>query len=132
MEQIERRVNDEGRRSSDTLITERIAKVETQIEMMKDNVAELKVDIKEVHSRITTGNREIMEKMDCLERSVQRNMSTAAEQHTQIEKSIRVEIDDLSRKVSIIENWRWMIVGGAVVLGYIIGNLDPLTKILHQ
>ena len=42
--------------------TERIAKLEAQVESIKEDVAGVKQDIKELHSRITTGNREIMDK----------------------------------------------------------------------
>ena len=41
---------------------ERIAKLEAQVEGIKEDVKDLKVDVKEVHSRITTGNREIVQK----------------------------------------------------------------------
>jgi len=43
---------------------ERVAKLETQVEAIKEDVGEVKNDIKELHSRITTGNREIMDKLD--------------------------------------------------------------------
>ena len=43
---------------------ERIAKLEAQVEGIKEDVADVKSDIKELHSRITTGNREIMDKLD--------------------------------------------------------------------
>jgi predicted nucleic acid-binding Zn-ribbon protein len=38
--------------------TERIAKLEAQVEGIKEDVTEVKHDIKEIHSRITTSNRE--------------------------------------------------------------------------
>ena len=44
--------------------TERIAKLEAQVEGIKEDVAAVKQDIKELHSRITTGNREIMDKLE--------------------------------------------------------------------
>ena len=43
---------------------ERIAKLEAQMESIKEDVSELKGDVKEIHSRITTGNREIVEKIE--------------------------------------------------------------------
>lgn len=114
---------------------ERIAKLEAQVDAIKDDVAELKSDVKEIHSRITTGNREIMDKIEAmtnsLETKMRLNAAQASEQHLEIEKNVKRDVDELSEKISLIEKWKWMIVGGAIVLGYVIGNLDPITKIFR-
>jgi len=113
---------------------ERIAKLEAQVESIKDDVAELKTDVKEIHSRITTGNREIMEKIESMSNAIDNKMrinaAQASEQHLEIEANVKKDIDELRSNFSTIEKWKWMIIGGSVVFGYIIGNLDPLTKIL--
>jgi len=43
---------------------ERIAKLEAQVEGIKEDVADVKQDIKELHSRITTTTREITDHID--------------------------------------------------------------------
>lgn len=114
---------------------ERIAKLEAQVESIKDDVAELKTDVKEIHSRITTGNREIMEKIESMEKSIDtkmmQNAAQASQQHLEIERSMKKDVDELADKISAIEKWKWMILGGAIVIGYVIGNLDPLTKLFR-
>ena len=102
--------------------TERLAKVEAQVESLKDDVAELKVDVKEVHSRITTGNREIMDKLD---EKIDALAKSDKEQHETLKKSM----DDVRERVDVLEKWRWMIVGGAIVLGYVIGHMGVFSKI---
>lgn len=92
---------------------ERIAKLEVQVEAIKDDVAELKDSVKEIHSRITTGNREIMDKISSMEQCV------------------NDRVIENSRKIQNIEKWKWMIAGGAAVLGYLLGNFDVITKIIH-
>lgn len=42
----------------------RVSRLEAQVESIKEDVAELKTDVRDLHSRITTGNREIMDKID--------------------------------------------------------------------
>ena len=123
---------------------ERIAKLEIQVEAIKEDVREVKGDIKEIHSRITTGNREILDKIDSMETRLDDKARIAAlsakEQHDSIKSDVLTEMrtmtktldDDINKvsdRVDALERWRWMIVGGAIVLGYIIGNLDVLTKI---
>ncbi|RIO65136.1 hypothetical protein BUZ22_12435, partial [Staphylococcus haemolyticus] len=64
---------------------ERITELETQVEALKEDVADLRGDVKEVHSRITTGNREILDKIESMERRLEQRMtdnnSIAKEQH---------------------------------------------------
>jgi predicted nucleic acid-binding Zn-ribbon protein len=113
---------------------ERIAKLEIQVEGIKDDVKDLKADVKEVHSRITTGNREIMDKIDDmdqrLERKLNKSAEVAKEQHHEIQIEIQKDIKEIKDRVDILEKWRWMIVGGAIVLGYLIGHLEFFTKFL--
>lgn len=115
--------------------TERIAKLEIQVEGIKDDVKDLKADVKEVHSRITTGNREIVEKIDAMDQRLEIKLNASAkaakEQHHEIQIEIQNDIKEITRRVDILEKWRWMIVGGAIVLGYLIGNLEMFSKILN-
>ena len=65
-------------------------------------------DLKELHSRITTNTRELREEMiDC-------------------EKRILLEIrsvrGELSGRVGLLEKWRWLIIGGAIVIGLIMSD----------
>lgn len=114
-------------------MNERIAKVEAQVESIKEDISELRDDVKELHSRITTGNREIIEKIDAMEGRIEKRMKENGEiasfQHTQIETEVRRDIQAISDKVNVLERWRWMIFGGAVVLGYLLNHLDIFTKI---
>ena len=104
---------------------ERIAKLETQVEGIKEDVAAVKQDIKELHSRITTGNREIMDKLD---EKIDALAKADKEQHETLKKSM----DNVKTRVDVLENWRWMIVGGAVALGYIIGHLELFGKLFGK
>lgn len=102
---------------------ERIAKLETQVEGLKEDVAGVKQDIKELHSRITTGNREIMDKLD---EKIDELAKSDKEQH----EALKGAMDKVKERVDVLEKWRWMIVGGAIVIGYLIGHLDLFTKLV--
>lgn len=113
---------------------ERIAKLEAQVEGIKEDVADVKSDIKELHSRITTGNREITDKIDhldrCMEERMQKSAEAAKQQHAEIQQNLQKDINKVTDRVDVLERWRWMIVGGAIVLGYLVGNLDLIAKII--
>jgi predicted RNase H-like nuclease (RuvC/YqgF family) len=113
---------------------ERIAKLEAQVESIKDDVSELKSDVKEIHSRITTGNREIMDKIESMDAAMEarmaKNAETSAKQHSEIKTSLQSDINKVTERVDTLERWRWMIVGGAIVIGYIVGHLGLFSKFL--
>ena len=115
---------------------ERIAKLEAQVDAFKDNVNELKEDVKEVHSRFTTGNREIMDKIDSMESRLETKMNANATasktQHDDIQEEIKGDIKKLTDRVDVLERWRWMIVGGALAGGYLVGHLDVFSKLFGK
>lgn len=102
---------------------ERIAKMEAQVEGIKEDVASVKQDIKELHSRVTTTTREITDhiddKIDALAKS-------DADQHTAMSK----KIDAMNDRVDLLERWKWMIVGGAIAVGYLISHIDIFNRIM--
>lgn len=95
----------------------RIAKLEAQVDAIKEDVAELKSDVRDLHSRITTGNREIMDKIDQKFETLSRSEDTA-------HLDVKLSIDRVSSRVEILEKWRYMIVGAAIVAGYVFGQID--------
>jgi hypothetical protein len=102
--------------------TERVAKLEAQVDGIKEDVKDLRSDVKEVHSRISTGNREVLCK---IEEGNAKLSKDAKDQHDSIGKAIG-EVKD---RVDVLERWRWMIVGAAVVCGYLIGHIEIVSKI---
>jgi len=115
-------------------LPERIAKLEAQVEGIKEDVKDLKADVKEVHSRITTGNREILDKIDSMDSRIDAKLNASAkiakDQHNEIQVEIQRDIKEIAKRVSTLETWRWMIVGGAIVVGYLIGHLDFFSKFI--
>jgi len=95
---------------------ERIAKLETQVEGIKEDVADVKSDIKELHSRITTGNREIMDKLD---EKIDELAKADKEQH----EALREAMLTVKARVEVLERWRWLMMGGALVAVWIFNKL---------
>ena len=94
-------------------------KIERQDEILSDNSAqienkrkELATDIKELHSRITTINRELYDRITNTEQHI------INENQKNIE-SLKVNLND---RVSLLEKWRWLIIGGAVVVGFVLNK----------
>ena len=81
-------------------------------------------DIKELHSRITTVDRNLSDKIELTERRIMDEI-----------KSLRSHISEHNQKedenLEKILQWKWMILGGVVVLAWLIANikLDVLLKL---
>jgi small-conductance mechanosensitive channel len=114
--------------------TERIAKLEAQVEGIKEDVTEVKHDIKEIHSRITTSNREIVDKIDAMqsriEHKMQANAQISQDQHSEIKKDVVEDLEKMNNRVSSLEQWKWYVIGGAAVTGFILGHINEIAKYL--
>jgi hypothetical protein len=90
--------------------------LETQVEGIKEDVADVKSDIKELHSRITTGNREIMDKLD---EKIDELARSDKEQHEALKEAMLT----VKARVEILERWRWVMMGGALVAVWVFNKL---------
>ena len=66
---------------------------------------EFKTDIKELHSRITTNYKELAD--------------TIAKNHKETEAHVQQLRTELQGRVGVLEKWRWLIIGGSIVVGFI-------------
>lgn len=116
-----------------TMEQERIAKLETQVETIKEDVREVKTDIKELHSRITTSNREIVDKIDDMQTRIEHKMNAQAlasqAQHKEIQDEIRSDVKQIDDRVSSLERWKWYVIGGAVVVGFLLATVIDLSQL---
>jgi phage-related tail protein len=113
---------------------ERLAKLEAQVETIKEDVKELKSDLKEVHSRITTSNREIVDKIDDMqtriEHKMQANAQISQDQHAEIKRDVVDDLEKMNTRVAALEQWKWYVIGGAATLGFILGHISEIANFL--
>lgn len=82
---------------------------------------EFKADTKELHSRITTVNRELLDKIDEVELALGNKIDNLRRDIMSHEERDKTKITDFLKEV---DKYKWMLLGGAIVIGWIIGNLD--------
>jgi predicted nucleic acid-binding Zn-ribbon protein len=113
---------------------ERIAKLEAQMDALKEDVAEVKHDIKEIHSRVTTSNREIVDKIDDMQTRIEHKMNANAqisqEQHAEIRKDVIEDLEKMEKRVGALEQWKWYVIGGSATLGFVLGHISEIAKYL--
>ena len=136
---VELRVDVEVLKTQISNITRLCEKMDTVIEKLVDNhdrmvnqiyedmnkrKEDTVQDIKELHSRITTVDRNLSDKIELTERRI---MEEIKDLHNTIQEHNQKEDDDLKK----IFQWKWMSAGGVIVLAWIIANvrLDVLLKL---
>lgn len=80
--------------------------------IMESRRIEREKEVKELHTRITHSEKEILEKID---QKVKDSPGADA-------------VLDRIRK---LENWKWMLLGGGVVIGFLTTKLPPLIQALN-
>ena len=84
-------------------------KITQQEDAQQRSVQDFTADIKELHSRITTNTKDMTALM--------------TQQHKEQKDVIDRLKDEISNRVGVLEKWRWIIIGGSIVLGFIIQKL---------
>ena len=69
-------------------------------------------DLKELHSRISTQARDLRE--------------SQYQSESKLLNEIRAVRTQLSERVGVLEKWRWLIIGGSIIVGLLISNPDSM------
>jgi hypothetical protein len=89
--------------------------------LVENRRQEIQVDIKELHSRITTVTRElsndISETEQRLMSAMNHNMDEIKKCITEESKTVDKEQFSLEARITELERWKWLVMGGSVVLG---------------
>ena len=88
---------------------EAIFEAEQKIEVRR---GELLIKIDELHSRVTTNTKEIM--------------TAASAQHAAQNKEIAKLREDINNRVGVLEKWRYVIIGGSIVVGFMLHKFIDL------
>ena len=100
-----------------------VDQIYTDMDKRKQSTVE---DVKELHSRITTVDRSLSDKLELTERRIMEEIS-----------KLRKDISDHNKKedaeLNKILEWKWMAAGGIVVLAWLLSHIkfDIMTKLLN-
>lgn len=87
---------------------------------------EMKDDIKELHSRITTVTRELYERIE----QVEHHISTRIDDlHSDLIKHKENDKGKIRDTLGEVEKWKWIILGGAITAGFLLGKISLSTLV---
>ena len=95
-------------------------KIIRQEEALDNQEKKLQENIMELHSRITTNAKEQTQLMNEMERRLVEAMKAHNKNESEEFQRLR---NDLQNRVGILEKWRHLIIGGAIVVGFILQRL---------
>jgi hypothetical protein len=61
---------------------------------------------------------------------MQANAQISQDQHAEIKKDVVQDLEKMNARVSSLEQWKWYVIGGAAVLGFILGHINEIAKYL--
>ena len=99
-------------------------KLMRQEEALDDQEKKLQDNIMELHSRITSNAKEQTQLMGEMERRMIQAMKDHNRSETEEFQKLRAE---LQSRVGVLEKWRYLIIGGSIVIGFIIQAAMKLT-----
>jgi len=91
-----------------------------QEEALDDQEKKLQDNIMELHSRITSNAKDTVQHIGDTERRLVDAMNEHNRKETEQFMKLR---EELSNRVGVLEKWRWLIIGGSIVVGFIIQKL---------
>tara|TARA_Y100000385_G_scaffold288708_1_gene356012 strand:- start:1167 stop:1613 length:447 start_codon:yes stop_codon:yes gene_type:complete len=96
---------------------ERISKQEESLETQEKRLND---SIQELHSRVTTNSKELRE---CITNTENRLRETINEHSRKDNEEFKKLTEQISKRVGLLEKWRWIIIGGSIVIGFAIQKL---------
>jgi septal ring factor EnvC (AmiA/AmiB activator) len=92
--------------------------IESTLEMRR---IEHNNDIKDLHSRMNSVNKELNDKIEESENKILAELQSLREE-------LKKDKDTLGKRIFEIESWKWMVMGGLFVLGWIASKVLSTIK----
>ena len=73
-------------------------------------------DIRHIYGKLDAMTKDLSDKID-------QSMKNSAEGHERIMLRVDEKVKALDARVKVLEVWRWLVIGGALVVGYLVNKL---------
>lgn len=83
-------------------------------------------DIRDIHDKIHDFARELVKKIDQVELNIETKLASnqlnSNEGHDKIQRVFDLKMEEINKRLTALEAWRWLVIGGAVVVGWLINR----------
>ena len=102
---------------SSTEVTRLLAVHDSRIGNLEFGSRETSSDVRDLYKKMNENTKEIVEKLEDMEEPIELQLKEHSDKSIAQHKSI-------SDRLSILENWNWMLVGSAIAVGFLLEHLD--------
>ena len=99
-------------------------------DLLEKRRQEMNEDIKELHSRITTTTRELSTEISDVRRCIVEGIDDLKKELKEDQKYHNDKQSKLEQRIDALEKWRYMLVGGGIVGGFLINKLLSVIDIV--
>jgi predicted nucleic acid-binding Zn-ribbon protein len=89
---------------------------DTRINVIEKDTVRNEDDIRDIHVKMDNIAKEINQKLD-------QSMQNSVDGHAKIQAAIEEKLKGIDARVRVLEVWRWLVIGGALAIGYLANKL---------
>jgi predicted nucleic acid-binding Zn-ribbon protein len=89
---------------------------DTRINTIEKDTVRNEDDIRDIHTKMDNIAKEINQKLD-------QSMQNSVDGHAKIQAAIEEKLKGIDARVRVLEVWRWLVIGGALAIGYLVNKL---------
>ena len=104
---------------SSTEVTRLLAVHDSRIGSLESGSRETLTDVRDLYKKMNENTKEIVEKLEDMEERIELKLKEHSDKSIAQHKSI-------SDRLSILENWKWMVIGSAMALGFLLNHLEVI------
>jgi predicted nucleic acid-binding Zn-ribbon protein len=97
-------------------VSKLLAVHDTRLNVIEKDTVRNEDDIRDIHVKMDNIAKEINKKLD-------EAMANSVEGHARIQAAIEEKLKGIDARVRVLEVWRWLVIGGALAIGWIINKI---------
>jgi hypothetical protein len=98
-------------------ITRLLAVHDSRINNLESGSRETITDVRDLYKKMSDNTKEILNKIDDMEGRIEDKLKEHTDKSSAQHKVI-------SERLNVLENWRWIVVGASVVIGFLLNHLE--------
>lgn len=88
---------------------------DNRLNNLENDTKETNTDVKDLYKKMEETTKEIVDKLDDMESRIENKLKEHEEKSNEYK-------DAISDRLSALETWRWLVIGGAIVVGYLLDH----------
>jgi hypothetical protein len=102
---------------SSTEVTRLLAVHDSRIGSLESGSRDTLTDVRDLYKKMNENTKEIVEKLEDMEERIELKLKEHSDKSIAQHKSI-------SDRLTVLENWKWMVIGSAIALGFLLKHLE--------